>query len=115
MKILIILTSYLIGISVLFKKETTTQSAYNNTLQSIQIDSTHDSLYYGLTAQQIINMPVKEVKLFCQKHNIGISQFVVARTNAKTHLLNQEIIRDSIEVVRIYERIDKHLGIDSKN
>ena len=81
-------------------------------IAKIIIDSLPDTLFYDLTAQQITTMPNTEIKSFCAKRNISLSKFVLTRVKAENYLLEKQIKCDSIEVVRIYERIDKRLGID---
>lgn len=77
-----------------------------------QIDSLPDNLFYGLTAQKITTMEIEEIRKFCATKKIPLSQFVLTRTKAKNYLLKEKAKRDSIEVVKIYERIDKRLDID---
>lgn len=75
-------------------------------------DSIPDRLFYGLTAYEITNLPLEKIKELCAAKEVTLSQFVLVRAKAKNYLLKQKINRDSIEVVKIYERIDKHLDID---
>lgn len=80
--------------------------------KEVAIDSLPDSLFYGLTAQQITKMPNTKIKAFCSQKNISLSKFVIKRTQAESYLLKEQIKHDSIETVRIYEQTDKLLGID---
>jgi len=78
----------------------------------VHSDSIPKAQFYGLTAHKITTMPIEEIKHFCSTHNIPLSQFVLTRTKAKNYLLKEKAKRDSIEVVKIYERIDRRLDIN---
>lgn len=77
------------------------------------IDSIPNNSFYGLTAHQIINMPIKEIKKLCITKGITLSQFVIVRTKAKNYLLKEKIRHDSIETARIYKEVDELLDIDN--
>lgn len=83
-----------------------------NTKISVHSDSIPKVQFYGLTAHKITTMEIEEIRYFCTTHDILLSQFVLTRTKAKNYLLKQQAKCDSIEVVKIYERIDKRLDID---
>ena len=74
-----------------------------------------DSLkvFYGLPVPEIINMPVERAKQFIAKRGLNISQYFTAKLEAENYLLELMIKKDSVEVMRIYERIEKLLGIKS--
>lgn len=72
-------------------------------------------LFYGLTAQKILSLSVAEGKLLIKKKKITVSDYFIARLDAKNYLLEEEIKKDSIETMRIYDRIERKLGMKKKN
>ena len=58
-------------------------------------------------------MPVERAKQFIAKRGLNISQYFTAKLEAENYLLELMIKKDSVEVMRIYERIEKLLGIKS--
>jgi len=72
-------------------------------------------LFYGLTAEKIISLSVPEGKALIKERYITVSQYFITRSKAKTYLSKQNIKRDSIETMQIYDRIEKKLGMKKTN
>ena len=78
-------------------------------IKTVEKDSVQ--LFYGLTAEKIISLSVSQGKALINQKDITVSQYFIARSKAKTYLSKQKIKRDSIETMRIYDRIEKKLGM----
>ncbi len=72
-------------------------------------------LFYGLTAKKLLSLSVPEGKALIKKHGITVEDYFVARLDAKNYLLEQKIKKDSIKLERIYDRIERKLGMKKKN
>jgi len=75
-------------------------------------------LFYGLTAEKILSLSIPEAKALIKKKNISVSSYLGAKLEAENYLLKKKIKRDSIETMKIYDRIEKKLGMkknDGKN
>ena len=72
-------------------------------------------LFYGLTAQKFLSLTVPEGKNLMKKEKITLSQFLSTNLEAKNYLLELQIKKDSIETMRIYDRIEKKLSMKKKN
>ncbi len=72
-------------------------------------------LFYGLSPLKIITMPIEEVKTFLVKTQLPASKFFTAKHKARNYLLEEKIKRDSLELIEIYDRIEKKLGLKKSN
>lgn len=94
------------------------QKSKPDTLQMLSwevIDQDSMKLFYGLSPIKITTMPVEEIKAFLARTKLPVSKFFTAKHKARNYLLEEKIKRDSIELIRIYDRIEKKLGLKKSN
>lgn len=72
---------------------------------------TSQTLYYGLKAEEIINLPNEKIKSFCESHKITYGQYFVAKTIAETEILKKQNTSDSLELMEMYKELEESLGI----
>jgi len=68
-------------------------------------------LFYGMTAKKFIMLSVPQGKALIKEKNITVTDYFKAKANAERYLDNLQIKKDSIETMRIYDRIGKKLGM----
>ncbi len=114
MKKLILLIAFMLC-TILVQAQTKQET---DTLQMItwyKIDQDSVKLFYGLTSVKITNLPVEEAKKFISEKGITVSQYFSAKLEAHIYLKEQKIKKDSIQLMRIYDRIEEKLGLKKSN
>lgn len=81
----------------------------------VVLDKDSVKLFYGLSPLKITTMPIEDIKVFLAKTELPVSKFFTAKHKARNYLLEEKIKRDSIELIRIYDRIEQKLGLKKSN
>lgn len=79
------------------------------------MDKDSVKLFYGLSPLKITTMPVEEIKAFLARTKLPVSKFYTAKIRADNYLTELKIKKDSIELIRIYDRIEQKLGLKKSN
>lgn len=72
-------------------------------------------LFYGLSPEKFLKLKPEEGRKLISKHSITATEFLRARIQAEGVIHEKQIIKDSLEILRIYDRIDRKLKPKSKN
>ena len=92
--------------------------AFTTQAQTKEVKQDSVKLFYGMTAEKFLKLSVPEAKSLIKEKRLTVSEYLGMELRAKNHLLRLKIKKDSIETMRIYDRIGKKLGMkkdDGKN
>lgn len=70
--------------------------------------------FYGLSPEKFLTLKPEEGRKLISKHDISLAQFIEARIEAQGVVYEKQIIKDSLEILRIYDRIDRKLKTKPK-
>ncbi len=114
MKKLIILLAFVL-ITPVLHSQTKQKTDTLKMVSWLKFDRDSVKVFYGLSPTRIITMPIDEIKEFVQNRKITTSEFFTALLKARNYLKEEKIKRDSIELIQIYDRIERKLGIKKAN
>lgn len=95
--------------ALVFLAEISTAQTTKPANQEHKLTRDTTTLFYGLSPEKFLNLETEEGKKLIAKHNITPAQFIRARIQAEGVLHEKQIIKDSLEILLIYDRIDRKL------
>ena len=72
-------------------------------------------LFYGLSPEKFLKLKPEEGRVLAKKHSITPTEYLAARLDAENVIHEKQIIKDSLEILRIYDRIDRKLQAKPKH
>ncbi len=119
MRVSILLLSYILLIASTFLFS----CASNDTIEGSSLYDQNmacqcDSLWYGLTREELVDIRWPEFQKYpgyinCSgQDSIKFLNFVLMRDDAELELIREAIYNDSVSTMKIYEEMDRKLGIE---
>ncbi len=83
--------------------------------QNTKVKKDSVPLFFGMTSEKLLALSIPEAKKMIKNKGITPQEYLAAKRKARIYLLKRQSLKDSVETIRTYDRIEKKLTVKKTN